>query len=250
MKKITIIIGLITFALIFQHCKNNSEQQAVTNNETETILQQEDDKTDTISVIETKDDESLTTNNEAKTNNNNIKPIANTTPKTVATNTNVPKIVEVKTTDTSVPKVEEVATPKEVVVVKETEPIPNPVVEPKVIVENTPTPQNQPHWTIPVKYNTMKNPINTSADGLNDGKDLWQKECKSCHGTKGLGDGPKAEKIDISCGNFSSKEFQSFTDGELFYITTIGRKPMPSFKEKLDDNEVWLLVNYMRTFKK
>lgn len=245
MKKTTITIGLITFALIFQHCKNNSEQQAVTNNETETILQQEDDKTDTISVIETKDDESLTTNNEAKTNNNNVKPIVNTTQKTVATNTNVPKIVEVKTTDTSAQKVEEV------VVVKETEPIPNPVVEPKVVVENTPTPQNQHHWTIPAKYKTMKNPINTAdASSINEGKDLWQKECKSCHGTKGLGDGPKAEKIDISCGDFSSKEFQSFTDGELFYITTIGRKPMPSFKEKLDDNEVWLLVNYMRTFKK
>lgn len=82
------------------------------------------------------------------------------------------------------------------------------------------------------------------------GKAIWGKDCKSCHGVKGLGDGTKAEKIDISCGDFSSKDFQSLSDGELFYKTKIGRKPMPSFKEKLSDTEIWSVVAYVRTMKK
>lgn len=82
------------------------------------------------------------------------------------------------------------------------------------------------------------------------GKEVWVKECKSCHGTKGLGDGTKAAKIDISCGDFSSAAFQAQTDGDLYYKTTIGRKPMPSFEEKLDDTQRWQVVAYMRTLKK
>ena len=82
------------------------------------------------------------------------------------------------------------------------------------------------------------------------GKEIWSKECKSCHGAKGLGDGTKAEKIDISCGDFSSADVQGLTDGELFYKTTEGRKPMPSFKEKLDDTQRWQVVAYIRTLKK
>lgn len=82
------------------------------------------------------------------------------------------------------------------------------------------------------------------------GKDVWNVQCKSCHGVKGLGDGPKAEKIDISCGDFSSKEIQDLSDGALFYKTTEGRKPMPSFKEKLSDTERWQVVAYIRTLKK
>jgi len=102
-------------------------------------------------------------------------------------------------------------------------------------------------WKVPAADAGKKSP--TKADAA-AGKDLWSSNCKSCHGVKGLGDGPKAEKIDITCGDFSSKGFQSLSDGEIFYKTTAGRKPMPSFKEKLSDSERWQLVAYMRTMKK
>jgi mono/diheme cytochrome c family protein len=101
-------------------------------------------------------------------------------------------------------------------------------------------------WKAPAADAAKKSPKVDAAAG----KEIWGTNCKSCHGIKGLGDGSKAEKIDISCGDFSSKEFQSLSDGELFYKTKTGRKPMPSFKEKLSDTELWQVVAYMRTFKK
>ena len=103
-------------------------------------------------------------------------------------------------------------------------------------------------WKVPAADSKKKSTIKAGdAAAISAGKAIWVKDCKSCHGVKGLGDGTKAEKIDISCGDFSSKEFQSLTDGDMFYKTKIGRKPMPSFKEKLGDTEIWQLVAYMRT---
>jgi mono/diheme cytochrome c family protein len=103
-------------------------------------------------------------------------------------------------------------------------------------------------WKTPAADEKKKSPIKLSdASAISEGKALWGTNCKSCHGVKGLGDGTKAEKIDISCGDFSSKEFHATSDGDMFYRTKIGRKPMPSYKEKLSDTEIWQLVAYMRT---
>ncbi len=101
-------------------------------------------------------------------------------------------------------------------------------------------------WKVPAADSGKKMPSGINAA---DGKGLWGTNCKSCHGVKGQGDGPKAEKIDITCGDFSTKEYQSKSDGDMFYYTKIGRKPMPSYKEKLSDTEIWQLVAYMRTMK-
>lgn len=104
-------------------------------------------------------------------------------------------------------------------------------------------------WKVPAADAKMKSTVTADDATLKEGKAIWLKDCKSCHGVKGLGDGTKADKIDITCGDFSSKEFQSLTDGELYYKTTAGRKPMPSFKEKLSNTERWQVVAYMRTLK-
>jgi len=108
----------------------------------------------------------------------------------------------------------------------------------------------QEEWKVPAKYVTMKNPIDAKTDAA-IGKALYTKHCKSCHGSTGLGDGPKADEMDGDLGDFSSKKFQDQSDGALFYKTTIGRDDMPEFTKKLpSDDDRWLIVNYMRTLGK
>jgi mono/diheme cytochrome c family protein len=109
-------------------------------------------------------------------------------------------------------------------------------------------PKGKP-WPAPEAAVKTKNPVKADEASIKEGKDLFAQNCKSCHGAKGKGDGTKAEKIEISCGDFSSDEFAKVTDGEAFWKTTEGRKPMPSFKEKLSDNERWAIINYIRTLK-
>lgn len=106
-------------------------------------------------------------------------------------------------------------------------------------------------WKVPEASKKMKNPVKTSAESVAEGKTLYAKHCKSCHGSKGLGDGPKSKELDTECGDFSSAAFHNQTDGDLFYKTKEGRDDMPSFKKKItDDEDIWNIVNYMRTFKK
>jgi len=103
-------------------------------------------------------------------------------------------------------------------------------------------------WPVPDKDKAMKAPA--KAD-LATGKELWAKHCKSCHGSKGLGDGPKGASLKTNPGDFSSAAFQSSTDGELFYRTDKGRDEMPAYEKKIPDaNDRWALVAFMRTFKK
>ncbi|HEY4798649.1 MAG TPA: FKBP-type peptidyl-prolyl cis-trans isomerase [Bacteroidia bacterium] len=101
-------------------------------------------------------------------------------------------------------------------------------------------------WIAPVSAND-KSPVASDAKSISDGKDIFTENCKSCHGAKGKGDGTKAVNIEISCKDFSSDAFAKQSDGALFYKITEGRKPMPSFKEKLSDNERWLVIAYIRT---
>jgi mono/diheme cytochrome c family protein len=109
----------------------------------------------------------------------------------------------------------------------------------------------QKPWPVPDNYKNMRNPVASNAESIAEGKALYSTHCKSCHGTKGLGDGSKAAQLKTEAGDFSKAAFQSQTDGALFYKTTEGRDDMPSFKKKIADaNERWSIVNFMRTLKK
>lgn len=104
-------------------------------------------------------------------------------------------------------------------------------------------------WNIPAKYKNMKNPY--SGQNVKIGKTLYMKHCRSCHGNKGLGDGPKAKNLKTSCGDFSSAKFQKYTDGEIYYQSIIGRDEMPNYEKKIQDEEDrWAVVNFIRTLKK
>ena len=108
----------------------------------------------------------------------------------------------------------------------------------------------QDPWPVPDAYKNKVNPLKGDAASVAEGKTLYSTHCKSCHGTKGKGDGPKASTLDTECGDFTKATFQAQTDGALFYKTFEGRKDMPSFKKKIPDaNDIWSVVNYMRTLK-
>lgn len=105
-------------------------------------------------------------------------------------------------------------------------------------------------WDVPAKFKTMKCAIKADDASVNAGKAIYNKNCASCHGKAGLGDGAKARGLETFPGDFSKAEFQNQTDGELFYKTKTGRDEMPKYEGKIDDEGVWQVIAYMRTFKK
>ena len=105
----------------------------------------------------------------------------------------------------------------------------------------------QDPWPVPSKYKKMTNPYVDTDDSDKIGKDLYYQHCRSCHGTKGLGDGKKAGELATPVGDITTSEFKSQSDGEMYYKTYIGREDMPGFEKKVrDEEDQWLLINYIR----
>lgn len=105
-------------------------------------------------------------------------------------------------------------------------------------------------WPVPETAKNAKNPLKANAENIAIGKNLYAKHCRSCHGKNGEGDGTKAAELKTFPGDFTSPDFQTQTDGEVFYKTSEGREDMPSFKKKIPEkDDLWALVHYLRTMK-
>jgi len=105
-------------------------------------------------------------------------------------------------------------------------------------------------WVVPANNKSMKNPVAKGDASNKAGKTIYDKNCASCHGKAGLGDGVKARALKTFPGDFSKAEYQDQTDGDHFFKTKAGRGEMPKYEGKLSDDDIWNTVNYMRTFKK
>lgn len=118
-----------------------------------------------------------------------------------------------------------------------------------LILSSTLVAQPKP-WVVPANFKTMVNPVAKGDASNKAGMALYTKNCASCHGKMGLGDGVKARALKTPSGDFSKAEYQGQTDGEQFYKTKTGRGEMPKYEGKMSDTDIWNTVNYMRTFKK
>jgi mono/diheme cytochrome c family protein len=105
-------------------------------------------------------------------------------------------------------------------------------------------------WVAPASFKTMKNPVATSDASVKAGQALYVKTCTPCHGKTGLGDGVKSKSLKVIPTDFTKVAFQGQADGEIFYKTKTGKGEMPKYEGKLTDDDIWNLVNYMKTFKK
>jgi len=111
-------------------------------------------------------------------------------------------------------------------------------------------PQTKP-WPVPAKDAKTANPVKSDKSSIAAGKALWSLHCASCHGQTGLGDGSKAAQLKTQPEDISKSGIQSQSDGALAYKISTGRDDMPSFKKKIPDQEdIWSLVNFIRTLKK
>jgi mono/diheme cytochrome c family protein len=117
------------------------------------------------------------------------------------------------------------------------------------LVADAQLPKGKP-WKAPDAAVKMKNPNTVDDAFIAAGKSLYNKHCKSCHGSGGKGDGPKAANLEISSGDFTSDEFKAETEGTVYWKTTEGRDPMPTFKKKVTDEERWQIVAYIGTLGK
>ena len=99
-------------------------------------------------------------------------------------------------------------------------------------------------WQAPATEAAKKNPVAASQTSTAEGQKLYTKNCASCHGPSGDGDGSAAAELGIHPAKLSESRSQS--DGALFWKITTGKKPMPGFGAKLSETDRWNLINYLR----
>ncbi len=119
-----------------------------------------------------------------------------------------------------------------------------------LLAMNTAQPSKPKPWPVPDKFRDIKNPVKPTDDNLQAGETLYKKNCISCHGRSGAGDGIKAKNLDTFPGDFTATDFQSEPDGAVFYKSKFGRNDMPKYENKIEDNDIWTIIAYLRTFKK
>lgn len=107
-------------------------------------------------------------------------------------------------------------------------------------------PPAQGDWTVPDRRARRVNPVLTMPDAIEMGRLVYQKECATCHGKTGRGDGMKAGDLRTRPSDLTSERVQNQRDGALFWKITEGRGDMPNTRTTLTDEQRWTVVIYLR----
>ncbi len=118
-----------------------------------------------------------------------------------------------------------------------------------IVIQHTFTDSNNEKWKAPESANKLTNAIPVNPESIEQGKQIFNKLCWTCHGNKGKGDGPASKSLKPKPADFSTSEFHEQTDGAIFWKITEGRGSMASYKSSLSAKQRWQLVNYLRTLK-
>lgn len=80
------------------------------------------------------------------------------------------------------------------------------------------------------------------------GQSIFLANCASCHGASGRGDGPAAASLDPPPADLTSGEHHGHAYEDLFHWIENGipGSAMPAFGDKLSDEQIGDVVNYIR----
>ena len=94
-----------------------------------------------------------------------------------------------------------------------------------------------------------KNPVAASADSIAAGKRTYLRMCGKCHGPEGKGDGEAAvgaQPADLA----GAKLDYGSSDGEIYFAIHDGTsKDMEGYGERLQPNDIWNVVNYIKSLR-
>ncbi len=104
---------------------------------------------------------------------------------------------------------------------------------------------------VPAPYTNVKNPLEENENAIKAGAKLYRKNCQSCHGAKGIGDGEAGAGLNPKPANIAYiMDKWIATDPFLFWAISEGGEPlqtaMPAFREVLTPKQRWQIILYLR----
>ncbi|MCH7960185.1 MAG: c-type cytochrome [Candidatus Hydrogenedentes bacterium] len=97
----------------------------------------------------------------------------------------------------------------------------------------------------------LLNPVEYSTDSVGLGKQRYIRQCVECHGMDGRGNTEMVEFLLERPANLRREKWKYGTkDAGVFRIVRDGTpNDMPAFKEKLSEEQMWHVVNYLRSIR-
>lgn len=102
------------------------------------------------------------------------------------------------------------------------------------------------HGIIPLSTTALKTGDNST---VLRGKDLYEKNCLSCHGVSGMGDGPEVKNLKEKPINLK-KLVRDVPNFSFFMSISQWQGDMPGWKEPFTEKERAALVAYIKSFRK
>jgi mono/diheme cytochrome c family protein len=92
------------------------------------------------------------------------------------------------------------------------------------------------------------NPIPRSAQSIDHGRQLFHTYCEACHGSDARGNGPAAASLPERPKDLTRiAPPPYFPDGVVAYRILNGVKVMPAWKGILSPDDIWDLINFIRS---
>lgn len=106
-------------------------------------------------------------------------------------------------------------------------------------------------YVIPVEAARQANPVKPTPESIAQGKKWYGYDCAMCHGKDGDGKGDVGADMKLKVSDFTDPTtLKERTDGALFYIIKFGKADMPPEGARVKTDELWDLVNYVRSLAK
>jgi cbb3-type cytochrome c oxidase subunit III len=98
----------------------------------------------------------------------------------------------------------------------------------------------------------LQNPVPSSPESIAAGKQAYTRYCANCHGLNA--EGSPGNDLTPEAPDLTDKQWKhGSTDGEIFNAIKNGIGPefnMGAFGDQLKDEDVWKVVNYLRSLAK
>jgi len=101
----------------------------------------------------------------------------------------------------------------------------------------------------PAEAAKIVNPVKPTADSLAQGKKYYGYDCAMCHGATGNGKG-EVDTGDKMPDFTNATAMKEKADGQMFCSLKSGHGHMPKENIRQTPNELWNLVNYVRSLSK
>lgn len=95
----------------------------------------------------------------------------------------------------------------------------------------------------------LKNPLDSTAAIVAEGKLLYESNCKHCHGAGGAGDGLVADKYP-GVANLTGDSYVVMSEAHVFHVITYGAGLMGAHGSQVSPEDRWKIAKYVKVLQK